>query len=194
MKADQLSVIFITDNPLLSDGAFDYAKLEPEEKDLYDIFSEGITLADGRIPIGINVKTMSKYAHLDSVDFERWGIHRFPAIRVYAHYPDGKESFYNLVKGPFDSELDVSQKNISDRLYFLYLGNFGKPSLLCEMFPPLCKIGAWAWLAIGAFSTYKALESKSAGKVVWGLGAGLCLNEFMKRGGLTAITQTDDEE
>jgi len=195
MKADYLSIIFITDNPLLSSGAFDYDKLEPEEKELYNMFSDAVAAAQPKIPIGVTVKTMSKYAHLDIVDLEKWGIHRFPAIRLYASYPDKKQAWYNLQRGPFDLTLNVDQQEITDRLIYLYKGEFGQPSLICKIFPPLCGLSKWAWLAVSIGCAYKAANSPARlGQMLWLGGAGLGLHEFGKRGGFNKTQKTGNDD
>ena len=191
MKADFLELVFMTDNPLLSDGSFDYDKLEPTEKALYEIASDAVADVQKRIPLPVFTKTMSKYANLDSVQFEKWRIHRFPAVRVYARYPSGKEAWYNLEPGYFDSKLDVTGKEISDRLFFLYQGKFGTPSLICEILPPLCHLSKWTWLGVAAFSAYKASNTQGAARLLWLGGTGIGLHEFAKRGGLDPQSKLD---
>lgn len=116
-----------------------------------------------------------------------------PAAQVYAQYPDGTASNYFLSKDADDRANGVNWKPSDVAPYveaLLYRSKPAEQSLLCKMFPPLCEVGGWFWLAFAAGATLKASTSSGVSRGVWGVGAAVLWKEWYDRGGLQQLTKT----
>lgn len=116
----------------------------------------------------------------------QWGV-TLPAMHLYAEYPDGSTSAYMLTRDLQDRFTGVNWTAADVQPYFsalVYRSKPNKPTLLCKIFPPLCSVGKYVWLAVGAYMTWKFVttEQKNA-KLAWGAAAGFTWNEFAARGG-----------
>lgn len=123
------------------------------------------------------------------------GLFNFPAMVIVATYPDETRKMIPLGKEINEKFFGINWKASDIYPYYeaLYLQNFktgdGTTSVLCKIFPPLCEIGAYAWFALAAVSTYKAVTSKDhpAQQVAWGATGLLAFEELYSKGGLEAI-------
>jgi hypothetical protein len=122
---------------------------------------------------------------------EQAKLYTLPGILVTATYPDGSRGQYALRKELNENFFGINWKATDVYPYYeaLYLQQSGQPSLLCKIFPPLCQIGAYAWLAAAAVSTYKAVEQKKNAPLAvgWGAAALLSFNEFNSKGGFDVV-------
>lgn len=187
MNANKLQVIFISDNPkLVNSGLGVDSPMTAEELAMYDAVETARALVQPGIGVPIQFYYLNKYKGNDLPVLEQWKINRFPALRIYAEYPDGKKVWYNLNQGLLPESF--TGEEIADYITALYRGETGQKSVLCSIFPPLCSLGGWVWLAGAALSTYRFAESRTdAGKVFWGAAAGLTWQSFFAGGGFKKL-------
>ncbi len=118
-----------------------------------------------------------------------------PAIVITGTYSvDGqKEQRQYILKGVATGTKTWDRQEVYNHMRALYENEFGtgEESLLCKFFPPLCKLGAYVWLAATAVSVYKTVESKGnpALQTLWGASSLLCGETFIKKGGIKALTK-----
>lgn len=193
MRATDIQIIFISKNPaLVNTGIGEDSPMTDEERELWNALQEGVNLANEKYNIvnsGIPMYYMdyNYYNGTQSVQIERWGIGQFPAVRLIGSYPDGKKAHYTL-KGTITDLKKYTPEEIAKYLNALATGNFGgQPSLLCQLFPPACKIGLYGWLAIATVSTVAAVQGKGAKQFAYGAFSALSWNEFFKRGGFPGL-------
>lgn len=187
MKANRLQVIFISDNPkLVNTGLGVGSPMTGTELAMYDALETARADAQPALPVQVEFFYMNKYKANDLPYLEQWQINRYPAIRVWAQYPDGKQVWYNLNQGI--APVEYTPEEIKKYIVSLANGDLGNNSILCTIFPPLCSLGGWLWLAGAAYSTYRFAEAQSgSGKVIWGAAAGLTWQSFFAGGGFEKL-------
>ena len=116
----------------------------------------------------------------------QWGV-SLPAMHLYAEYPDGSTSAYMLTQDLQDRFTGVNWTAEDVMTYLsalVYQSKPNEPTLLCKIFPPLCGVGKYVWLAVGAYAMWKFFTSEQkTQKLAWGAAAGFTWNEFASRGG-----------
>jgi len=181
-RATQVQAIFISDNPLLAQG-IDVANMTDTERETWEALQDAISAVQQDNPAAdIYLLTMNRYTGTQIVQIERWGVAQYPAIRLWAKYADDSEAYYLF--DPLIPGMAPPLDKVAPALSALYKGEFGGASLLCNLFPPLCRLSAFAWLGIAAFSAYRATQAQGAARLAWGAGAALAGNEFLQRGGI----------
>lgn len=120
------------------------------------------------------------------------GIADLPAVQVFAKYPDGSTGVYYLTKDIQDKLTGINWTPDDVRRYVeavLYQRE-GADSLLCKLFPPLCSVGKYVWLAVAGYATFKTLDAESPGRrAAFGVAAALTWMEFAGRGGFKDLAQ-----
>lgn len=182
MKAEQIQVIFISKNPQTVDtGVGENTPMTTEELRLWNASQEAQAQAR-QLGVPIYDIDMNFYRGTEIVQLERWGFSHYPGLRIWAKYPDGKQAWYNLNETILDAR-EYSADDIFQRIKALIEGDFGHQPLLCRLFPPLCQVGGYIWLAGAVITTYQAINTKGIPQVVNGAAAALCWNEFFGKGG-----------
>ena len=185
-----MEVVFVTKNPNL------VAKYSPngaDERAIPDVNDPAMSEAERAVAKNV-LKAVSEYQGCDIMflwaDFYKatnitWinknEIGTFPSVQITANYPDGRNKYIRIegrssdyIKNVFDLLCrDVEQ---------------GESSILCRLFPPLCALSAWAWLAVTLYAAYEATQTKGPARAAWIGGAVLAGNEFLQRGGLKTIS------
>lgn len=119
------------------------------------------------------------------------GITDFPAVQVFARYPDGSTAQYAITKDVQDKLTGVNWTPDDVRGYVEAVAYQRKPSetsILCQIFPPLCSLGTYVWLALAGYSTFRLVESDTTGKkIMWGAAAGLTWQSFFAGGGFKKL-------
>lgn len=187
MKATRLQIVFISDNPKLANTGLGVGSpMTADELALYNALEDARALVQPRVGIPIDFYYLNKYKGNDLPTLEQWKIDRFPAVRVWAQYADGKQAWYNLNQGVLPTTYTGQQ--IADYITGLYNGDFGKSSILCQILPPLCSIGGWLWLAGAVLSAYKFTQAQTDGqKLLWGAATGLTAQSFFAGGGFKKL-------
>ena len=181
---DDLWAIVPVDDP---DSPFTVA-----EKSVFSLALDGIVKSG--IPVTLlwadYYKATENGGNTQITYLERNGITNYPSLQILAEYPDGSERYYRIYAQTTDM-LTYSANDIA--LMIKALANAKKAdgggnSLLCNIFPPLCSIDNWLWLALAGYAAWQAYETeKPTVKVVALAGAGLAANEFFSRGGFDAL-------
>jgi len=126
----------------------------------------------------------------DIVFIEGWKVTNFPSMVLQAEYPDGSRKWFKLNTDITDFK-NYTADEIATRLNVLAKGKEqegGASSWLCELFPPLCSVGKYAWLGLVGFAAYKAFTEENKNKrLVFSAAALVAGNEFISRGGLKAL-------
>jgi hypothetical protein len=165
--------------------------LTADELRAWGVANEAATMLYEKYQVVMDVNICAYDYGQNDVIAERAKLYTLPGILVTATYPDGSRGQYALRKELNEKFFGINWKATDVYPYYeaLYLQQSGQPSLLCKIFPPLCQIGAYAWLAAAAVSTYKAVEQKKNAPLatVWGAGALLSFNEFQSKGGFDLI-------
>lgn len=129
----------------------------------------------------------------DIVFIESWKVTNFPSMILQAEYPDGSKKWFKLNTDITDFK-NYTASDIATRLNVLAKGkeNEGaQSSWLCELFPPLCNVGAYAWLAVVGVAAYKTYtETNKNKRIVFGAATLVAANELISRGGLKALRIT----
>lgn len=114
-----------------------------------------------------------------------------PAIQIYADYPDGTGGYYWIKKGLVDKAgLTWTKDTVLPYLSaLLYRTKGGPESMLCKVFPPLCAVPSWLWLAAAGFATFEAATGSGVRQIAYGAGAAMAWQEFFKRGGFDSLKQ-----
>lgn len=186
MKASRLQIIFISDNPqLVNSGLGVGSPMSPEELAMYTAIEDARSLVQPSTTVNIQLFYLNKYKGNDLPLLEQWKINRYPAIRVWAEYPDGNQAWYNLNQGVLPET--YSGEEIAEYVTGLLDGDFGQSSIVCKIFPPLCSLGGWVWLAAAAYTSYRAIDSQQAGKIAWGGAALLSWDAFFAGGGFKKL-------
>lgn len=187
VKASEVQICIFTANDLPK--VSDYP---PDEQAIYQAFAGVIT--DLRTKHGTNLPVYLEFCPLNNPQNQilasNIGLTDFPAVQVFAFYPDDRQVFYGLGKDLGDKFTGVNWKADDVRPYVeavLYQRKPAETSILCQIFPPLCNVGAYIWLAAAAYSTYRFSESKEAGKIAWGAAAGLTWQSFFAGGGFKKL-------
>lgn len=123
------------------------------------------------------------------------GIPELPAVQVFARYSDGTIAQYILTKDFGDKFTGVNWTTGDVRPFVeavLYRRRSAEPSLLCRIFPPLCNLGKWAWLAAATYTTYQTSRARNVGQIAWGTAAGFTWNEFFRRGGFQDLLNSGE--
>ena len=111
---------------------------------------------------------------------------RLPAVQVGAMYPDGVRRVYFLKSGL--GGIQFTPDTVRPYVEALLYNRVAAPQpLLCKIFPPLCELGGWVWLALAAGATYKTTQARNVGKVAWGVGAAALWQGWAARGGIQQI-------
>jgi hypothetical protein len=187
MKANRLHIIFISDNPkLVNSGMGVGSPMTAEELALYDALETARAELQPTIGLPIEYFYLNKYKGNDLPVLEQWKINRYPAVRIYAEYPDGRKAWYNLNQGVVPETYTGAE--VARYVKALATGTAEQSSILCQIFPPLCSIGGWLWLAGAAYSTYRFAEAQNGGgKIIWGAAAGLTWQSFFAGGGFEKL-------
>lgn len=188
MKATRVQAIFISDNAdLVHSTYYPNDDMSADEKATYQAMLDGVAEAQQQTGATVEVYEMNLYSGNDVVWLERWNINRFPAVRLWAEYPDGVQRAYNLqsLTNAITTSQDV--EDIRSRLIALINGAFGEEPLLCKIFPIICDLGGWAWLALTAVSALNAYNSQNLKRAAWLAATGYCGYNFFKGGGFQRL-------
>lgn len=168
-----------------------------EVRTAWDAFAEVIVSLRARhgnaVPVELYVcpTTISENAAIVSANGLSMSV--LPAAQVFAEYPNGEGSNFFLMKDLHDRATGLNWTAADVRPYveaLLYRSKPAEKALLCQLVPPLCSVGGWAWLAMASVATLKAASTNSkAGQAVWGVGSALLWQAWYKRGGLEQIKQ-----
>jgi hypothetical protein len=116
-----------------------------------------------------------------------------PAAQLFSEYSDGTTGEFFLKKDIDDRFFfGVNWKASDVRPYvesLLYRLKPSDESLICKMFPPLCKVGVYAWAAVIAVSAYKSVKEDGLEKIAWLTLLGLSFDSFSKKGGFEHLKQ-----
>ena len=164
-----------------------------DERAMYQAFA-GV-VADMRQKHGQNTPVYLDYCPLtiaqNQVVAAQMGLTDFPAAQVFAKYPDGSTAQYGIEKDVQDKLTGVNWTPDDVRGYVEAVAYQRKPSessILCEIFPPLCNLGGYVWLALAGYSTFRLVESDTTGKkIMWGAAAGLTWQSFLAAGGFKKL-------
>lgn len=189
VKAKEVQICIITPK-YLGDGPAGYPE---DEQAIYAAFGQVIT--ELRAKHGANLPVYLEFCPLTLPENQKiaayLGFQDFPAAQVIASYEDGSVANYGLEKDLQDKFTGVNWTAEDVRDYVEAVTYQRKParsSILCEIFPPLCRIGGYIWLAAAAYSTLRFTESQSGGgKIIWGAAAGLTWQSFFAAGGFKKL-------
>jgi len=196
MKASRIEVVFITKNPdavarWSPNGADERTIPPPEapftvnEMQMNNKLFMALGMVSGTLPVEFLWADYYKGNNITWINQN--GIARFPSIQITATYPNGKEVFFRLNTSITDQK-NYSPAEIADIINASATGEFGGTSWLCKLWPPLCTVDNWVWLAVAGVATYGAFTSDGQlKKVAFIAGAGLSWNEFFQRGGFKAL-------
>lgn len=189
MKATRVQAIFISDNAQLVNASyFPNPAMSDAEKATYLAMLEAAAQAQQETGAPVEIYEMNLYEGLDVVYLERWGINRFPAVRLWAQYPDGREGSYDLESLTNAVQTSQTVEDMKSRLVALWRGEFGDQTLLCKYLPILCELGGWAWLAIAGVGAASAINTERPLKKAMWLGiTGYAGYQFMKGGGFERL-------
>lgn len=141
-------------------------------------------------PIPVSVWICPQDYDVNPQQLQKQNINFLPAILITAYYPEGTQRQYVLFNNVLQNH-SWSQDEVYKHLKALYDAKFGSgnQSIVCKIFPPLCNVGAYLWLAAAGVSIYKTAEQKKnpALQTAWGAASILCLEAFMKGGGFEKI-------
>lgn len=111
---------------------------------------------------------------------------RLPAVQVAAMYPDGMRRLYFLKSGL--GGISFTPETVRPYVEALLYNRVSAPMpVLCKVFPPLCEMGGWFWLALALAATYKTTQARNVGKVAWGVGAAALWQGWYQRGGVEQV-------
>lgn len=193
-KANSVFICIFTDVPPIG-GGYDISILPAQERSLYNAASNAATeLFQHEGLEGTNLSLCyAKSPEFSNAVAQMGATPPFAAIG--GTFPDGSKKAYTT-KNP------VLIKQYIKAMWTGEFGGTGLPvnvgdgdggwgqgdSILCELFPPFCALGFLPWLALSAYTTYRAVESRStAGKTMWGVPAFLFWQGFFARGGVKQI-------
>lgn len=198
MKPNSIEIVVITDNPQavgqLSGGGNDvrdfpytYAAFSTKEITQFQKAMDAAQQWRGNVPLDLLWADKNKANNI--VWINQNDISAFPSIKINAVYPDGSNKGFWLNTDVLDLK-NYTVADIVSRLNALQKDKeAAQSSWLCELFPPLCSVGAYVWLGVVGFATYQAIRNKNT-RVVWGAAALLAGNEFLQRGGLQSIQKS----
>lgn len=157
-----------------------------DEQRIFQAFGDIITELRAKhgndLPVYLEFCPLTDTTNQGIVSF--WGFSALPAVQVIAKYPNGQIAQYGLSKDFGDKFTGVNWTADDLRPYVeavLYQREPANASWLCKIFPPLCNLGGWVWLASALYSTWKFAEAKDqAGKIVYGTAAGLTWQSFLR--------------
>lgn len=197
MKAKSVHICIFTNVAPGAAGGYDINALPSAERNLYQAASDaGYQVFQQN---GYEGTTLS-LCYAKAANFQQFlstVSETPPFAAIAATYPGGAQKFY-LTKSP------AKVKNMLLALWSGDFGGSGTPgdlsgdgsgggygsgsNILCEIFPPLCSLGFWPWLALTAFVTYRTFEARSiVGRGLWGTAAFFTWKEFAARGGLKQL-------
>jgi len=115
-----------------------------------------------------------------------------PTVNLEATYGDGSAARYVIYPGLLDKFTGKSWSAAEllpyfNALLFKKTGEDGNQSILCKYIPSLCKLPAWAWLAVVAYGAKETLDAKPEMQIWYGAGTALALDSFGQAGGLSAV-------
>lgn len=188
IKAAEVSICVFTwkNYPSLNDYPAD-------EKAAFNAFAGVVT--DLRKKHGNDIPVFLDYCPLtntqNQVIASNLGITDFPAVQIFARFSDGSTAQYAVTKDLGDKFTGINwdKKDVAPYVEaLLYQRKPAEASILCKIFPPLCNLGAWVWLAGAAYSTLEFAKARSdSGRIAWGAAAGLTWQSFFASGGFNGI-------
>lgn len=187
VKAKEVQICIFTwkNLPKVSDYPVD-------EQTIFQAFGQVIT--ELRARHGDDVPVYLEFCSLTNANNQliasQLGITDFPGVQVFATYPDGKIAKYGLVKDLGDKFTGINWTADDVRPYVeavLYQRKPSSPSILCQIFPPLCDLGAYIWIVAAAYTTFRAVASEKGARIAWGAAAGLSWQSFFAAGGFKKL-------
>lgn len=168
----------------------DYDAQPDEAKKIFDSFASVVMklqqMHNGNAPIELDFCPMAYDENVAIVTREGLDLSRLPAVQVNALYPDGSRRRYFLKSGL--GGIDFTPETVAPYVTTLLYNRTSSPKpIICELFPPLCSVGAWFWLAATIYAGYKATQARNVGKVAWGGAALLSGQAFVAGGGIEEL-------
>lgn len=188
VKATEVQICIFTwkDLPLVADYPAD-------ERAMYNAFAP--VVAELRQKHGQNLPVYLEMCPLsigqNQLIASQLGITDFPGVQVFATYADGSTARYALTKDVQDKLTGVNWTPDDVRGYVeavLYQREPSDTSILCKIFPPLCNLGGFVWLALAGYSTFRLANAQTTTqKALWGTAAGLTWQSFFAGGGFKKL-------
>jgi hypothetical protein len=194
MKAKSVFVCIFTNEPPSAAGSYSVEVLPSTERSLYNAVSAAATDLAAQ---GYQGTTLS-VCHAGAAQFQDFlsTINTaLPFVAIAGTFPDGTKKYYTT----------RNANQVKDYIRAMWQGEFGGTgvptnpgygsggwgdgdSILCKLLPPVCALGFLPWLALAAYTTYRAAEARSTtGRAVWGVPAFLFWQGFIAKGGVKQI-------
>ena len=196
MKAKSVTICIFTNlPPNTGGGAYAPESLPQPERGMYAATSAAATELFQQEGLEGTVLGMCNAQAAEFAQFIKSQTATPPYIAIAGTFPDGSQRAYIL----------KSANGVKNYIRAMWLGEFGGTgapvnlgegtggygsgsNILCQLFPPLCMLGFWPWLALVAFTTYRTAEARSiVGRGLWGTAAFFTWKEFLDRGGLQQL-------
>lgn len=193
MKAIQVRAILILKNSALAGAGcgINTALMTPEEIQAWNTLQDSVATVSQETNFQINTSEINYWCGNDALDVNRWGIGQFPAVRIYAEYPDGTQAYKDFQ--PLYPGANVDLEQLPTYLSAFVTKSFGSgANWLCKILPPLCSLGKYAWLAIGVATTYKATTTKKGAQLAWGAASVLVWQQYVQRSGIAGLSAGED--
>ena len=195
MKAKAVHICIFTKQPASAGGSYSVELLPTSERTLYQAASDAAVKVFQQY--GMEGTTLS-VCDANAATFQQFlkGVSLpYPFVAIAGTFPDGSTRFYTT----------RTASAILNSLRSMWTGEFGGSgipnnpgdgdggwgdgdSILCRVFPAVCALGFLPWLALAAFTTYRAAEARSTtGRLVWGVPAFLFWQGFVAKGGVKQI-------
>jgi hypothetical protein len=188
VKATEVQICIITPH-YLGDSPAGYPE---DEQAIYAAFAQVIT--ELRAKHGKNLPVYLEFCPLSLPENQKiaayWGFNNLPAAQVIARFEDGTIANYGLEKDLQDKFTGINWEAKDVRDYVeavLYQRKPSETSILCQIFPPLCDLGAYIWIVAAAYTTFRAVASEKGARIAWGAAAGLSWQSFFAAGGFKKL-------
>ena len=196
MKAKSVTICIFTNlPPNTGGGAYAPESLPQPERGMYAATSAAATELFQQEGLEGTVLGMCNAQAAEFAQFIASQTATPPYIAIAGTFPDGSQRAYilksatgvkNYIRAMWSGEFGGTgvPVNLGEGT-----GGYGSGSnILCQIFPPLCTLGFWPWLALVAFTTYRTAEARSiVGRGLWGAAAFFTWKEFLDRGGLQQL-------
>jgi len=194
MKAKSVFVCIFTNEPPNAAGSYSVDLLPSMERTLYNSVSAAATALAAQGYEGTTLSVCNAKAP-NFAQFLATNTTALPFVAIAGTFPDGSTKYYTT----------RIANQVKDQIRAMWVGEFGGSgttpnpgdgsggwgdgdSILCKIFPPVCALGFLPWLALAAYTTYRAAEARSTtGRAVWGVPAFLFWQGFIAKGGVKQI-------
>lgn len=194
MKAKSVSVCIFTNEPPNAAGSYSINLLPQQERNFYNSVSN----AASELALQGYEGTTVFICNANAPEFSQFiatNTTALPFVAIAGTFPDGTKKYYAT----------RNANQVKNQIKAMWVGEFGGSgnttnpgdgsggwgdgeAWICKILPPLCALSFLPWLALTAYSTYRAAESKSTtGRLIWAAPAVLFWQGFVAKGGIQQI-------